>query len=101
MRIGGGPWAAPIPVGARMGAPGTVARYLLIDVTNAVISRMLLGGPGPDGSDPNFETQGGIFFEADGSASSCGSPRGDAGRSREPRKRAGSARAMEHHVVVA
>ena len=42
---------------------GNVARYPLIDITNAVISRMLLGGPGPDGSDPGFQTQGGIFFE--------------------------------------
>jgi hypothetical protein len=24
---------------------------------------MLLGGPGPDGSDPGFETQGAIFYE--------------------------------------
>jgi len=40
-----------------------VARYPLIDITNAVISRMLLGGPGPDGSDPGFKTQGAIFFE--------------------------------------
>jgi hypothetical protein len=40
-----------------------VARYPLIDITNAVISRMLLGGPGPDGSDPGFETQGAIFYE--------------------------------------
>jgi hypothetical protein len=43
--------------------PGNVARYPLIDITNAVISRMLLGGPGPDGSDPNFKTQGAIFYE--------------------------------------
>ena len=42
---------------------GNVARYPLIDITNAVISRMLLGGPGPDGSDPGFETQGAIFYE--------------------------------------
>ena len=42
---------------------GNVARYPLIDITNAVISRMLLGGPGPDGSSPGFQTQGGIFFE--------------------------------------
>jgi hypothetical protein len=42
---------------------GNVARYPLIDITNAVISRMLLGGPGPDGSDPGFKTQGAIFFE--------------------------------------
>jgi hypothetical protein len=42
---------------------GNVARYPLIDITNAVISRMLLGGPGPDGSDPRFKTQGAIFYE--------------------------------------
>jgi Zinc carboxypeptidase len=42
---------------------GNVARYPLIDITNAVISRMLLGGPGPDGSDPGFRTQGAIFYE--------------------------------------
>jgi hypothetical protein len=42
---------------------GNVARYPLIDITNAVISRMLLGGPGPDGSDPGFATQGAIFYE--------------------------------------
>lgn len=42
---------------------GNVARYPLIDITNAVISRMLLGGPGPDGGDPGFETQGAIFYE--------------------------------------
>jgi hypothetical protein len=39
------------------------ARYPDIDITNAVISRMLLGGPGPDGSDPGFQTQGAIFYE--------------------------------------
>ncbi|MGH3029736.1 MAG: hypothetical protein ACRDNE_03025 [Gaiellaceae bacterium] len=38
---------------------GNVARYPLIDMTNAVISRMLLGGPGPDGSDPGFDGTGG------------------------------------------
>ena len=42
---------------------GNVARYPLIDITNAVISRMLLGGPGPDGNDPGFATQGAIFYE--------------------------------------
>jgi hypothetical protein len=42
---------------------GNAARYPLIDITNAVISRMLLGGPGPDGSDPHFRTQGAIFYE--------------------------------------
>ena len=42
---------------------GNVARYPLIDITNAVISRMLLGGPGPDGSSPGFQTQGAIFYE--------------------------------------
>jgi Zinc carboxypeptidase len=47
---------------SRLG-PGNVARYPLIDITNAVISRMLLGGPGPDGSDPGFETQDAIFYE--------------------------------------
>jgi len=55
---------AMISVGA-LDTPGTagVARYPLIDITNAVISRMLLGGPGPDGSDPGFRTQGAIFYE--------------------------------------
>ena len=48
--------------GGRLGT-GNVARYPLIDITNAVISRMLLGGPGPDGSDPGFKTQGAIFYE--------------------------------------
>jgi hypothetical protein len=43
--------------------PGNVARYPLIDITNAVISRMLLGGPGPDGTSPGFQTQGAIFYE--------------------------------------
>jgi hypothetical protein len=47
---------------SRLGTAG-VARYPLIDITNAVISRMLLGGPGPDGSDPGFMTQGAIFYE--------------------------------------
>jgi hypothetical protein len=47
---------------SRMGVAG-VARYPLIDITNAVLSRMLLGGPGPDGSDPGFMTQGAIFYE--------------------------------------
>jgi len=47
---------------SRLGT-GNVARYPLIDITNAVISRMLLGGPGPDGSDPGFRTQGAIFYE--------------------------------------
>jgi hypothetical protein len=46
----------------RMGVAG-VARYPLIDITNAVLSRMLLGGPGPGGSDPGFKTQGAIFYE--------------------------------------
>jgi hypothetical protein len=40
-----------------------IARYPLIDITNAVLSRMLLGGPGPGGSDPGFMTQGAIFYE--------------------------------------
>src|SRR5215207_246031 len=55
---------AMISVGG-LETPGTagVARYPLIDITNAVISRMLLGGPGPDGSDPGFRTQGAIFYE--------------------------------------
>jgi len=39
------------------------ARYPDIDITNAVLSRMMLGGPGPDGSDPGFQTQGAIFYE--------------------------------------
>jgi len=39
------------------------ARYPDIHITNAVLSRMLLGGPGPDGSDPGFQTQGAIFYE--------------------------------------
>ncbi|MGH2736533.1 MAG: M14 family zinc carboxypeptidase [Actinomycetota bacterium] len=43
--------------------PANIAHYPLIDITNAVISRMLLGGPGPDGSDPGFMTQGAIFYE--------------------------------------
>jgi Zinc carboxypeptidase len=47
---------------SRLG-PGNVARYPLIDITNAVISRMLMGGPGPDGSSPGFQTQGAIFYE--------------------------------------
>jgi Zinc carboxypeptidase len=47
---------------SRLGT-GNVARYPLIDITNAVISRMLMGGPGPDGSDPGFRTQGAIFYE--------------------------------------
>ena len=46
----------------RMGT-ANVARYLLIDITNAALSRMLLGGPGPDGSDPGFKTQGAISYE--------------------------------------
>ena len=46
----------------RMGNVG-IARYPLIDITNAVLSRMLLGGPGPDGSNPGFQTQGAIFYE--------------------------------------
>lgn len=40
-----------------------VARYPDIDISNAVLSRMLLGGPGPDGSSPGFTTQGAIFYE--------------------------------------
>jgi hypothetical protein len=40
-----------------------IARYPLIDITNAVLSRMLMGGPGPGGSDPGFMTQGAIFYE--------------------------------------
>jgi hypothetical protein len=40
-----------------------VARYPLIDITNAVLSRMIMGGPGHDGSDPGFKTQGAIFYE--------------------------------------
>ena len=40
-----------------------VARYPDIDITNAVLSRMLLGGPGPGGSDPGHQTQGAIFYE--------------------------------------
>lgn len=40
-----------------------VARYPEIDITNAVLSRMLLGGPGPMGNDPGFRTQGAIFYE--------------------------------------
>jgi hypothetical protein len=47
---------------SRLGTAG-VARYPLIDITNAVLSRMLMGGPGPDGSDPGFVTQGAIFYE--------------------------------------
>ena len=40
-----------------------IARYPLIDITNAVLSRMLLGGPGPGGTEPGFMTQGAIFYE--------------------------------------
>lgn len=40
-----------------------IAPYPLIDITNVVISRMLLGGPGPDGSDPRFKTRGAVFYE--------------------------------------
>lgn len=40
-----------------------IARYPQIDITNAVLSRMLLGGPGPQGEDPEFQTQGAIFYE--------------------------------------
>jgi hypothetical protein len=40
-----------------------IAHYPLIDITNAVLSRMLLGGPGYDGSNPGFKTQGAIFYE--------------------------------------
>jgi hypothetical protein len=47
---------------SRMGTAG-VARYPLIDITNAVLSRMLMGGPGPGGSVPRFMTQGAIFYE--------------------------------------
>jgi hypothetical protein len=47
---------------SRLGTAG-IARYPLIDITNAVLSRMLMGGPGPGGSDPGFMTQGAIFYE--------------------------------------
>jgi Zinc carboxypeptidase len=47
---------------SRLGTAG-VARYPLIDITNAVLSRMLMGGPGPGGSVPGFMTQGAIFYE--------------------------------------
>jgi hypothetical protein len=47
---------------SRLGTAG-VARYPLIDITNAVLSRMLMGGPGPGGSNPGFMTQGAIFYE--------------------------------------
>ena len=40
-----------------------IARYPLIDITNAVLSRMLMGGPGPGGTNPGFMTQGAIFYE--------------------------------------
>jgi hypothetical protein len=40
-----------------------IARYPLIDITNAVLSRMLMGGPGPGGTQPGFMTQGAIFYE--------------------------------------
>ena len=43
--------------------PAGIARYPLIDITNAVLSRMLMGGPGPGGTDPGFQTQGAIFYE--------------------------------------
>ena len=39
-----------------------IARYPLIDITNAVLSRMLMGGPGRAGL-VNFQTQGAIFYE--------------------------------------
>jgi hypothetical protein len=48
---------------SRMG-PANVARYPLIDITNAVLSRMLMGGTAPPGSAPSgFTTQGAIFYE--------------------------------------
>lgn len=41
-----------------------IARYPLIDITNAVISRMLMGGTAPDGETPSDHTaDGGIFYE--------------------------------------
>jgi Zinc carboxypeptidase len=43
--------------------PAGIARYPLIDITNAALSRMLMGGPGPGGTDPGFMTQGAIFYE--------------------------------------
>jgi Zinc carboxypeptidase len=43
--------------------PAGIARYPLIDITNAVLSRMLMGGPGPGGTNPGFMTQGAIFYE--------------------------------------
>jgi hypothetical protein len=54
-----------VDLDGRRGAPRNRQRrpYPLIDITNAVISRMLLGGPGPDGSDAGFKTQGAIFYE--------------------------------------
>ena len=42
---------------------GNVARYPLIDITNAVISRMLLGGPGAGRQRPLAGAQGAIFYE--------------------------------------
>lgn len=42
-----------------------VAHYPLIDITNAALSRMLMGGTAPEGEQPvtDSPTQGAIFFE--------------------------------------
>jgi hypothetical protein len=62
---------------SRLGT-GKVARYPLIDITNAVISRMLLGGPGPTGAIPGsrrrarFSTRSGRWGRrATACSSSC------------------------------
>jgi hypothetical protein len=48
---------------SRMGT-ANVARYPLIDITNAALSRMLMSGTAPPGSAPSgFMTQGAIFYE--------------------------------------
>lgn len=40
-------------------------RYFPIDIPEGVVSAMLLGSPGPDGEDPDWETAG-MFFESRG-----------------------------------
>ena len=47
--------------------PANIAHYPLIDITNAVLSRMLMGGTAPPGETPVTQaqtpTQGAIFYE--------------------------------------
>jgi Zinc carboxypeptidase len=45
--------------------PVNIAKYPDIDITNAVLSRMLMGGTAPDGEDPitDTPTEGAIFYE--------------------------------------